>query len=188
MARARGLRLNLIIVRIMRRNTITCDRYQLLCWLRRSQIVTIATAAHRQPTATNRHPVPRSCLYCRFYSDCNSGIIDRRRCEIRKPTARFIALPPPPPPPPLLSPPLFLLAWPPPRMAFCDRRLTPCAIDAATTSALVPASRPISRRDVLSFFFLPFFRPLLLPDDRFVTKLFTRKLKSSDGRKCGTRR
>lgn len=84
------------------------------------------------------------------------------------------------------SPPLFPLAWPPPRMAFCDRRLTSCAIDAATTSALVPASRPISRRDVLSFFFFPFFRPLLLPDDRFVTKLFTRKLKSSDGRKCGT--
>lgn len=156
--RARGLRLNLIIVRIMRRNTITCDRYQLLCRLRRSQIVTIATAAHRHqppPTATNRHPVPRSCLYCRFYSDCNSGIIDRRRCEIRKPTARFIALSPPPPPL-LLSPALS------PRLATSADGVLRSAINTLRyrrRDDIRPRSgiAPDKSQRCFVFLFLPFF-------------------------------
>lgn len=58
-------------------------------WLRRrSQIVAIATATGHVSSRT-----PRSCLYYRFYSDCNSCIIDRRHCEIHKPSARFIAPP-----------------------------------------------------------------------------------------------
>lgn len=157
-ARGGDYGLNLIIVRIMRRNTITCDRYQpLLCRLRRSQIAAIATAAYRHAAV--------SCLYCRFYSDCNSGIIDRRHCEIHKPTARFIAPPRPSPFSPLGSatPAAGVLrsAINTPRYRRRD--------DIRPRSGIAPDK---SRRPVLSFFFLPFFRPLLLPDDRFVTKLF----------------
>lgn len=60
-----------------------------------------------------RHLV-RFGLYCRFYSDCNSDIIDRRHCEIHKPIARFIV-----PSLSLESPSLWR------RPVFCDRRLTP---------------------------------------------------------------
>lgn len=136
-----------------------------------------AGTADRRSSPSPR-ALPRSCLYCRFYSDCNSGIIDRRHCEIHKPTARFIA-PPPPRPSPSLP-----LAWPPPRLAFCDRRLTPRRYRRRDNIRPRSGIAPDKSSQMFCLpFSLPFFRPPLLPDDRSVAKLFTRKLKSGDGRK-----
>lgn len=151
----------------MRRNTITRDRYQLLsARLRRSQIVTIATAAHRRVRAFIAVFIP---------TVCNSGIIDRHHCEIHKPTARFIA---PPLPPPFSSP--TTLA---PGLAFCDRRLTPRRYrrrdDIRPRSGIAP-DKSCRRCFVFLFLSLSFALSPLSPDDRFVAKLFTRKLKSGD--------
>lgn len=113
----RGLRLNLIFIRIMEGilHAISID-ISCACSL---------SIADRQSC---RHLV-RFGLYCRLYSDCNSDIIDRRHCEIHKPIARFIA-----PSPSLESP--FLWRRP----VFCDRRLTPPSLSTP------PRRHPLSFR------------------------------------------
>ena len=136
----------------MQRNTITCDRYQLLC----------SSAADRRSLPLRRDGrvssrTPRSCLYYRFYSECNSCIIDRRHCEIHKPSAAlrrscFIASPLP------LVVTLLLGTLRPRDLTFCDRRLTP-RFDA--TDDIHPRSGLASDKSSQMFyfsFFHPFFR------------------------------